>query len=83
MDYNVNSDKQNESINILAERIHTWLLSMMKELHQICVKNDITYYIIGGTTLGARRHQGFISWDDDVDIHAASRLWAIFQIDKR
>lgn len=44
------------------------ILSIFEEISKICKKHDIPYYAIGGTCIGAIRHQGFIPWDDDLDI---------------
>lgn len=44
------------------------LLNMLDWLTKYLDQNSINYYIIGGTMLGAVRHNGFIPWDDDVDV---------------
>lgn len=48
--------------------LQTILLSMAKEVDDLCIKHNITYYLFGGNVLGAIRHKGFIPWDDDFDI---------------
>lgn len=44
------------------------LLSMIKDIDLLLSQNEITYSLCGGTLLGAVRENGFIPWDDDIDI---------------
>ena len=43
-------------------------LEIVRNVVEICQKHGLQLYMMGGTFLGAVRHQGFIPWDDDVDL---------------
>ena len=51
-----------------VRKIQLLLLDIMLAFDRVCREHGLTYYLAGGTLLGAVRHQGFVPWDDDVDI---------------
>ena len=52
----------------MIQQVQKKILQVMKYIDSLCRENQIVYYIMGGTALGAVRHGGFIPWDDDLDI---------------
>lgn len=43
-------------------------LSIFKDFAKVCNENNLTYFGLAGTGIGALRHGGFIPWDDDIDV---------------
>lgn len=43
-------------------------LEIFKYFQKICKEHGLRYWVGGGTLIGALRHQGFIPWDDDIDV---------------
>lgn len=43
-------------------------IEMLREFIKICKDNDLRYFLLGGSCLGAVRHKGYIPWDDDIDV---------------
>lgn len=50
------------------EKLKACELEMLKAFADACEKLQLKYFVIGGTLLGAVRHQGLIPWDDDIDV---------------
>lgn len=64
-----------QSVRAVQEKI----LEIMKFVDKLCRENEIVYYIMGGTALGAVRHGGFIPWDDDLDIFMTPEQYKKFK----
>ena len=51
------------------------LLQLFQELDEICKENNLRYVMAGGTAIGVVRNEGFIPWDDDVDVYMPRDDW--------
>ena len=72
---NYGSNMNNEALRArfnpdgsLLRRQQMRMLEILLEVDKICKKHDIPYWLSSGTLIGAMRHEGFIPWDDDLDI---------------
>ena len=50
------------------DNIHRTLKEILDYVVGVCDAQGFTYFLVYGTALGAKRHKGFIPWDDDIDI---------------
>ena len=72
----VRSDIADEyGIALLQDKI----LEVMVYIDKFCNENDIDYCLMAGSALGARRHSGFIPWDDDIDIYMTAQDYDKFR----
>ena len=53
-------------------------LEILKIFIEICEKLDIRYYLVCGSALGAVKYNGFIPWDDDIDVGLFREDYEIF-----
>lgn len=53
-------------------------LALLKEFIAICDRLQLRYYLVCGSALGAVKYQGFIPWDDDVDVALPRKEYEIF-----
>lgn len=60
------------------EKVHQVELEILQTIDSICNKHKLTYFMYEGSLLGAIRHNGFIPWDDDIDIAMPRRDYDAF-----
>lgn len=61
------------------KRLQTCLLTILDDIAAVCREEGIVWSLGGGSVLGAVRHQGFIPWDDDLDVNMPRSEWRRFQ----
>lgn len=60
-----------------VSEVHEILLKITEKFISICAEHRIPYVMLGGTMLGAVRHNGFIPWDDDMDFGVPRKYYSL------
>ncbi len=68
MDFNTLFLDEREKGETRLRQCQLVMLRMLKIFDHLCSTHNIKYFLTGGSLLGAIRHQGFIPWDDDLDV---------------
>ena len=55
-----------------------YLLKLLQEVDEICREHDLRYVLAGGSLIGALRHEGFVPWDDAIDLYMPRPDWEKF-----
>lgn len=53
---------------LTLKELQTFCLDILQDVHEFCETHHIKYSLYAGSMLGAIRHQGYVPWDDDIDI---------------
>lgn len=53
-------------------------IDLLKKFIDICKKNNLTWFCVCGTALGAEKYGGFIPWDDDIDVALPREDYEVF-----
>lgn len=63
---------------VAANELKEIQISILKAVAAFCEENHLSYFLTGGTLIGAVRHRGFIPWDDDVDLNMPRKDYEYF-----
>ncbi len=62
----------------VLRRLQLAQVGILEDVDAFCAQKGLTYFVLGGCLIGAFRHQGFIPWDDDIDLGMSRADYEMF-----